>query len=157
YFVICYDTRGHGKSVVTEFLTLVDLAHDVIDILDHLQVEKAHFCGISMGGITGLQLGLDAPERFSSITIANSEAKIGTAEAWSSSADTIEAQSLADINRTSHTHRFRDKFDYIHHAVAQQAIHSLSVTQPKGYAVSCRAFAHADLRNQIAQIQVPCL
>ena len=156
-FVICYDTRGHGKSVVTENITLVDLAHDVIDILDHLQVEKAHFCGISMGGITGLQLGLDAPERFSSITIANSAAKIGTAEAWSSRADTVEAQGLADIVSTTHTRWFSDKFDYIHDAVAQQAIQSLSITQPKGYAASCRALANADLRDQIAQIQVPCL
>lgn len=157
YFVICYDTRGHGKSAVTENITLVDLAHDVIDILDHLQVEKAHFCGISMGGITGLQLGLDAPERFSSITITNSAAKIGTAEAWSSRADTVEEQGLADIVSTTHTRWFSDNFDYIHDTVAQQAIQSLSVTQPKGYAASCRALAHADLRDQIAQIQVPCL
>ena len=72
YFVICYDTRGHGKSAVIENITLSDLANDVIDILDHFKVEKAHFCGISMGGITGLQLGLIAPQRFLSITIANS-------------------------------------------------------------------------------------
>lgn len=157
YFVICYDTRGHGKSAVIENITLSDLANDVIDILDHFKVEKAHFCGISMGGITGLQLGLIAPQRFLSITIANSAAKIGQAEAWLSRADAVEEQGLADIVSTTHTRWFSNKFDYIHDRLAQQTIQSLSVTPPKGYAASCRALAQADLRERIAMIQVPCL
>ena len=157
YFVICYDTRGHGKSAVIENSALSDLANDVIDILDYLKVEEAHFCGISMGGITGLQLGLIAPQRFLSLSIANSAAKIGQEAAWLSRADAVEAEGLAEIVSTTHTRWFSDKFDYIHDAVAQQTIQSLSVTLPKGYAALCRALAHADLRNQIAQIQVPCL
>jgi len=157
YFVICYDTRGHGKSAVIENSTLSDLANDVIDILDHFKVEKAHFCGISMGGITGLQLGLDAPKRFISMTIANSAAKIGQEAAWLSRADAVEAQGLAEIVSTTHTRWFSDNFDYIHDVVAQQTIQSLSVTAPKGYAASCRALAQADLRERIAMIQVPCL
>jgi esterase/lipase len=47
-------TRGHGQSDVIAHHT--KLAEDVIDILDALNIEKAHFCGISMGGITGLWL-----------------------------------------------------------------------------------------------------
>jgi 3-oxoadipate enol-lactonase len=157
YFVICYDTRGHGKSKVIENSTLNDLATDVIDILDHFKVEKAHFCGISMGGITGLQLGINAPHRLLSITIANSAAKIGQDTAWLARADVVEAQGLADIVSTTHTRWFSNEFGYIHDSVAQQAIQSLSVTSPKGYAASCRALAHADLREQISTIQVPCL
>ncbi len=157
YFVICYDTRGHGKSAVIENTSLNDLAHDVIDILDYFNVEKAHFCGISMGGVTGLQLGLIAPQRFLSITIANSAAKIGQDNAWLSRADVVEAQGLADIVSTTHTRWFSEQFDYIHDQVAQQTIQRLSVTAPKGYAASCRALAQADLREQINQIKVPCL
>lgn len=158
YFdVICYDTRGHGKSAVIENSSLLDLAHDVLDILDVLQVAKVHFCGISMGGITGIQLGLIAPERFSSITIANSAAKIGTAEAWLSRADSVEAEGLAQIVSTTHTRWFSDKFDYLHDAVAQKTIQSLSVTAPRGYAASCRALAQGDLREQLGKLIVPCL
>lgn len=157
YFVICYDTRGHGKSTVIENSTLNDLANDVIDILDHFKVEKAHFCGISMGGMTGLQLGINAPQRFLSITIANSAAKIGQDTVWLTRADAVEAQGLEDIVSTTHMRWFSDHFDYIHDAVAQQTIQSLSVTPPKGYAAACRALAHADLREQIVTIHVPCL
>ena len=158
FFVICYDTRGHGASSAPKGPYTIDqLGLDVIHILDHLNISKASFCGISMGGITGLQLGLIAPQRFLSITIANSAAKIGQDHAWLSRADAVEANGLADIVSTTHTRWFSDKFDYIHDAIAQKTIQSLSVTAPKGYAASCRALAQADLREDIAQIQVPCL
>ena len=87
--VITYDTRGHGESDVISDTTLRNLAEDVVDILDTLNVEKANFCGISMGGITGLWLGIHYPERFHSITVANSAAKIGQADAWLSRAESV--------------------------------------------------------------------
>lgn len=157
YDVICYDTRGHGRSSVIENTTIIDLANDVLDVLNHFSIEKAHFCGISMGGVTGIQLGIIAPERFNSITIANSAAKIGNAEAWLSRADTVEQNGLADIVSTTHTRWFSEQFDYLHDVTAQKTIQSLSVTQPKGYAASCRALAQTDLRNQLGKIIVPCL
>lgn len=87
YQVVTYDTRGHGMSRVIEQSTLQNLAEDVVDILDALRIDKAHFCGISMGGITGLYLAIHHSDRFLSVTIANSAAKIGTAEAWNNRAD----------------------------------------------------------------------
>lgn len=53
YFIICYDTRGHGKSSApTGPYSLDQLGQDVINLLDHLNIDKAFFCGISMGGMT---------------------------------------------------------------------------------------------------------
>jgi pimeloyl-ACP methyl ester carboxylesterase len=52
--VICYDTRGHGASSAPKGPYTIDqLGLDVIHILDHLNISKASFCGISMGGLTG--------------------------------------------------------------------------------------------------------
>lgn len=155
--VITYDTRGHGESDVISDTTLQNLAEDVVDILDALSVEKAHFCGISMGGITGLCLGIHHPERFLSITVANSAAKIGQAEAWLSRADSVEQNGLAELVKTTHTRWFSEKFDYQHNVVAQTTIQSLANTPAQGYANACRALAHADLRDEITQIQVPVL
>lgn len=155
--VITYDTRGHGESDVISDTTLQNLAEDVVDILDALKVEKAHFCGISMGGITGLWLGIHHPERFLSITVANSAAKIGQAEAWLSRAESVEQNGLAELVKTTHTRWFSEKFDYQHNVVAQTTIQSLANTPAQGYANACRALAHADLRDEITQIQVPVL
>ena len=157
YFVICYDTRGHGNSVVSTALELNDLAHDVLDILDALEIKKAHFCGISMGGITGLKLAKIAPERLFTVTIANSAAKIGQTDGWLSRAENVEKQGLDELVTTTHLRWFSPAFDYRHDPVAQTAIQSLSVTSPQGYAASCRALATADLRHDLHSIQVPCL
>ncbi len=52
--VLRYDTRGHGGSgsgVDAEAgYTLDQLGGDVLRLLDGLGIERAHFCGISMGG-----------------------------------------------------------------------------------------------------------
>ena len=53
--VVRYDQRGHGKSGAPKMpYTLERLGKDVIAILDSLKIERAHFCGLSMGGFTGI-------------------------------------------------------------------------------------------------------
>lgn len=137
--------------------SLQNLGEDVADILNALDIEKAHFCGISMGGITGLWLAIHYPERFLSITVANSAAKIGQAEAWLSRAESVEQNGLAELVKTTHTRWFSEKFDYQHNVVAQTTIQSLANTPAQGYANACRTLADADLRDEITQIQVPVL
>ena len=151
--VVTYDTRGHGQSDVIEQTTVQNLAEDVIDILNGLNIEKAHFCGISMGGMTALWLGIHHADRFHSITVANSAAKIWTEEGWNARADAVTANGLADLVTTTHS----EQFDYQHDALAQRTIQSLATTPALGYAESCRALAQADLSTQIQQIQIPTL
>ncbi|MFC2997747.1 3-oxoadipate enol-lactonase [Acinetobacter sichuanensis] len=157
YKVVRYDTRGHGQSDVIENSTLANLGEDVLDILDALNITKAHFCGISMGGITGLWLGINAADRFESITVANSAAKIGQAEAWLTRADQVEKEGLADLVKTTHTRWFSESFDYQHDDLAQRTIQSLAATPAQGYAASCRALADADVRADLAEIGIPTL
>ncbi|MCH4245708.1 alpha/beta fold hydrolase [Acinetobacter gerneri] len=150
--VVRYDTRGHGQSEVIDDSTLANLGEDVIDILDALNIAQAHFCGISMGGITGLWLAINASDRFHSITVANSAAKIGQAEAWLTRADQVEKNGLDDLVETTHSRWFSDAFDYQHDALAQQTILSLAETPARGYANACRALAYADVRADLSKI-----
>ena len=73
--VLRYDTHGHGKTTKNGKVALAQLGEDVIALLDHLNIDKALFCGISMGGLTGLWLARFAPERFYAVAVA----KIGRA------------------------------------------------------------------------------
>ena len=68
--VLRYDTHGHGKTTKNGKVTLAQLGEDVIALLDHLNIDRAWFCGISMGGLTGLWLGRFAPERFHGLAVA---------------------------------------------------------------------------------------
>ena len=57
--VLRYDTRGHGRSGRGAApVTLERLGLDVVGLLDALAIPRAHFCGISMGGMTGQWLGI---------------------------------------------------------------------------------------------------
>jgi len=65
HYVICYDTRGHGGSEAPQGpYSLEQLGQDIVNLLDHLNIAKAAFCGISMGGLTGQWLAIHKPERF---------------------------------------------------------------------------------------------
>ena len=80
--VIIYDSRGFGKSTMTEFpedeekaLDFYSLENDVEDLIalmDHLGIEKAHLVGSSMGGLITQQTCVQNPDRVISATIANS-------------------------------------------------------------------------------------
>ncbi len=71
YHVIGYDTRGHGQSSTPEGdYNFDDLTADAISVLDHFGIETANYIGLSLGGMTGLGLGLDHAERFNKIVCA---------------------------------------------------------------------------------------
>ncbi len=62
--VIRFDTRGHGDSPTPPPpYAFDDLVSDALSVMDHHKVETASIMGLSMGGMTGLGLGLAAPER----------------------------------------------------------------------------------------------
>lgn len=81
YRVIRYDARGHGTSSAPPGpYTLDQLGNDALAILDDAGAAAAHICGISLGGITGQWLGLNAPNRVRALVLANTAARIGTME-----------------------------------------------------------------------------
>jgi 3-oxoadipate enol-lactonase len=70
--VIRYDRRGHGKSGVPPGpYSMERFGRDVLAILDDLNIEKVHWCGLSMGGMVGQWLGANAPERLGRIVLSN--------------------------------------------------------------------------------------
>lgn len=159
--VIRYDTRGHGGSVVTPGpYAMADLGQDVVAILDALEVPTAAFCGVSMGGHTGLWLGVHASQRLSSLVVCNSAARIGTLQAWQDRAASVRddadtaMQALAD---TAPGRWFSPDFVRDHAATVQAVQAVLAAISPDGYAACCEALALSDLRSELARIATPTL
>nr|WP_226789305.1 alpha/beta fold hydrolase [Pseudomonas aeruginosa] len=76
--VLRYDARGHGASSVPPGpYTLARLGEDVLELLDALEVRRAHFLGLSLGGIVGQWLALHAPQRIERLVLANTSAWLG--------------------------------------------------------------------------------
>src|SRR5216684_5926971 len=68
--VLRYDTRGHGQSSVTAGpYSITQLGRDVVGLLDAVGIERAHFCGLSMGGVIGMWLGIYTPERINRLVL----------------------------------------------------------------------------------------
>lgn len=158
YRVVRYDTRGHGRSTAPgDAFTMAQLGGDALAILDALSIDKAVFCGVSMGGQTGMWLGIHAPARFSKIVLANTGARIGTDEKWNTRIDTVQRDGMSVMVEPSLSVWFRPDFL----ATASQAIAGLRKVlgelDPRGYTANCAAVRDADFRDTVKTIAVPVL
>lgn len=155
YFIICYDTRGHGQSSAPKGpYSLDQLGQDVIDLLDYLNVDKAFFCGISMGGMTGQWLAINYPKRFNHLMLCNTAAKIGSEAPWLERAQLVRAQGLKPIADTAASRWFTASFIENNPTVVKQLSDTLAAGSPEGYASCCEALATADTRQQLKNIEV---
>ena len=158
FFVICYDTRGHGQSSAPQGPYTIDqLGQDVIHLLDHLNVEKAAFCGISMGGLTGQWLAINHPEHFNHVIVCNTAAKIGQEQAWNDRASLVREQGLQPIASTAASRWFTEHFIQRNTAIVTSLSNDLGASSAEGYASCCEALAKADLREQLKEIKIPVL
>ena len=142
FFVICYDTRGHGSSSAPPGpYTLEQLGLDVIYLLDHLKIQTASFCGISMGGLTGQWLAIHYPERFNHVVVCNTAAKIGQEQAWLERASLVREQGLKPIAATAASRWFTEPFIQSQTAIVKHLSNDLAAGSSEGYASCCEALA----------------
>lgn len=158
HFVICYDTRGHGQSSAPQGPYNIDqLGQDVVNLLDHLKIEKAEFCGISMGGLTGQWLAIHRPEHFNHVVVCNTAAKIGEEQAWLDRAKLVREQGLKPIAETAALRWFTEPFIQSQATIVASLSNDLAASSAEGYASCCEALAKADLRDQLGKITIPVL
>lgn len=161
YRLIRYDTRGHGGSPITPgSYSFADLGQDVLAVLDALGIERAAFCGISMGGHTGLWLGVHAGARFNAIVVCNSAAKIGTPQGWNERAAMVREggqASMQALAESSPGRWFSAEFANAQPATVQRAQAWIAGIAPQGYAACCEALAASDLRDDLHRITTPTL
>ena len=77
--VLLVDLRGHGKSqTIADSLryTFEDISREVLDVLDHLKIQKAHFIGVSLGSIIIRTISELAPERAFSIVLGGAVVRL---------------------------------------------------------------------------------
>ncbi|MES2870781.1 MAG: 3-oxoadipate enol-lactonase [Pseudomonadota bacterium] len=159
--VLRYDTRGHGQSLVTEGpYSIEQLGADVLALLDALHIERAHFCGLSMGGLIGQWLGINAGSRLHKLVVCNTAAKIGEPAVWNPRIETVlrdGAAAMVALRDASIARWFTADYAEAHPDQAKRITDMLAATSPQGYAANCAAVRDADFRDQIAGIQVPTL
>jgi 3-oxoadipate enol-lactonase len=129
----------------------------VLALLDVLDIERTHFCGLSMGGAIAQWLGINAPQRLSKLVIANSAPRIGTAQGWLDRAAQVRASGLDAIADGAAGRWFTPSFVQREAQRVAALVAMLRGSSAEGYAACCDALAAADLRGQLAAITVPTL
>ena len=156
--IVRYDSRGHGSSDVPAGpYTLEQLGSDLLALLNTLQIEQAHICGLSLGGIVALWLAITYPDRVAHAVFANTAARIGTEESWDARIDTVKAGGIAAIHDAVIARFLSAKFREHNPAMTQQISDMVKATDPVGYNGSCAALRNADLRTRVNAIRVPSL
>ncbi|NKQ10586.1 3-oxoadipate enol-lactonase [Pseudomonas sp. SST3] len=159
--ILRYDTRGHGSSSVTPGpYTIEQLGRDVLDLVDALGIDRFAFCGLSMGGLIGQWLGINAGERLTRLVICNTGAKIGTDEVWNERIDTVlkgGEQAMRDMRDASISRWFTPVFAGNDPTQTSRLTQMIASTSPAGYAANCAAVRDADYREQLGAIKVPTL
>src|SRR4051794_41498987 len=76
--VLRYNTRGHGGSPAPPGpYEIADLAGDLLELLDSLEVERASICGVSIGGVAGMWVGANPPQRLGKLVVWAPAAAMG--------------------------------------------------------------------------------
>jgi 3-oxoadipate enol-lactonase len=156
--IVRYDARGHGKSPALRGpYTLSLLASDTVALLDQLGLNKAHFCGVSMGGLIGQYLAVHHPERIASLVLSNTAAKIGTAEKWDRRIRLVAEAGMAAVFEEVMEGWFSAPFRNLRPPIVDSLASALKATVPEGYIGCCQALRDADLSQQIERIKSPTL
>jgi 3-oxoadipate enol-lactonase len=158
YRVLRYDSRGHGRSDAPDGpYTIEMLADDALGLLDALGIERAHFCGLSKGGMVGQVLGARHGERLISLALCSTACHMPARELWNERIRVATEQGMAaladGVVERWFTEAFRREPSFAVDRVRQMIID----TPAHGYAACCAAIRDMDLREMIRSIRVPTL
>jgi 3-oxoadipate enol-lactonase len=156
--VITYDARGHGFSQVTAGdYTIEQLGRDALAILDEAGVESAHLCGISLGGLTAMWLGVNAPRRVTSLVLANTAARIGSIDMWTERIAFVRQEGMAALAAITMPRWFTENFRAREPQTIEQFRSMVASCSRDGYLSCCAALRDEDLREAISTISCPVL
>jgi 3-oxoadipate enol-lactonase len=157
--VLRYDTRGHGGSDAPAGAYSLDrLGRDVLELLDHLGLDRVHFCGLSLGGFVGQWLGVYAPERIERLVLSNTSPYLGPAPQW----DELIRRTLATPDGSERADMFLGNWfpramRETDPAVIAAFREMILATSPEGLAGCFAVVRDCDLRRTIALVERPTL
>ena len=151
--VIRYDHRGHGRSPVPPApYQIADLATDVVRLLDRLDIPAAHFCGISLGAMTGIVLAATHPRRVRRLVLCCTAARMPTPEAYGQRAAAVRREGTVAIADSVVARWVTPGFTADQPELIRRLQAMVADTPDEGYAACCEAIERMDLRGLLPRI-----
>jgi len=158
YRLIRYDARGHGaSSVPSGDYTIGQLGRDALAILDAERAGTASVCGISLGGLTAMWMGVHAPRRVVSLILANTAARIGSVQSWTDRMALVREHGMSGVADLALPRWFSSGFAERHPATLERFRTMIEGCAAEGYLGCCAALRDEDLRESISGIRCPVL
>ena len=156
--VLRYEHRGHGASPEPQGpYSMPELGADAIALLDELGIERALWCGLSLGGMVGMWLAVHAPERLSGLVLACTSAHVASPDAYRERAALVREHGIEPV-ADAIVARWFTSTTFHERPNLPERFRAIVVSQPvEGYAGCCEALAGWDFREELASIAVPTL
>jgi 3-oxoadipate enol-lactonase len=156
--VLRYDTRGHGRSTTPPGpYSMAQLGGDVLRLLDASRIGRASFCGLSLGGATGIWLAIHAPDRFERFVFCNTLPWLGPPAAMLARAAAVRGDGLGPLADATMGRWFTAEFAGRDPATVVEIRDAFLATSREGYAGCCEALAEFDERADLQRIARPVL
>ena len=156
--VIRFDHRGHGSSPIPDGPSqIADLGGDVLALLDRCGIEKADYAGLSLGGMVGMWLAANHPERINRLGLFCTAAYLPPPQGWLDRAAQVQSAGTESIAEMVLQRWFTPEYASAMPGVVQGVRQQLEQTSDAGYASCCAAIAELDLRKHLAAITAPTL
>jgi 3-oxoadipate enol-lactonase len=156
--VIRYDTRGHGASDTPSGPYEISmLGRDALSVMEHLGLARAHFAGLSQGGMTGMWLAANHPDKIDRLVLANTTPYIPNKPVWDALIVRSEVEGMNTIAKQTISSWLSDGFKMRHPEILSELIAIMRGMSPVGYAGSCAVLRDIDLRDDLARIAAPTL
>lgn len=156
--VIRIDHRGHGGSPAPEGpYSLADMGGDVLALLDRLGIERAHYVGLSIGGMIGQWLAINAPERIDRLVLLATSPYMGPARNWRDRAALAREKGTVALADAVVERWFTPAFAEEHPDEVAVLRGQIVATPDEGYAGCCGAIEHHDTREELHRIVAPTL
>jgi len=156
--VVRYDRRGHGKSGVPAGpYNMEMLGRDALAVLDAAMFEKTNWCGLSMGGMVGMWLGANAPQRVNKLILSNTSAYFPDKEIWNGRIKTVQEKGLQAIVGGTLERWFTAGFREREPQKVKQIADMFLATKLEGYIGCGQAVRDMDHREIIKSIKAPTM
>jgi 3-oxoadipate enol-lactonase len=149
-----YNARGHGGTPAPPGpYTVGDLADDVLALLDRLGLERASYCGLSIGGMIGMWLGVHAPERIDRLAICCTGMQLPPSDMWIDRAALVRRDGMEVVVDATIERWFTPGFRDRQPEVVSRIREIFLTTDPEGYASCCEALAEFDMTGELGVVR----
>jgi 3-oxoadipate enol-lactonase len=153
-----FEYPGHGGPAAPAGpYSVGGLAAGVLALLDDYGVDRALYCGISLGGMVGIWLAARTPERIAALGLCCTSAYLPPASMWAERAALVRARGMGPVADLAAGRSFTPAFRRRDPAAVSLVVDAMRRVDPAGYAGCCDAIGGMDQRGSLGSITAPAL